>query len=161
MKTALVKKTYILDGQEITQEALIDTAQHCIREQLSTQGDILTESKRTKKYIQVLIGTLECEVFYVLWLNSQHCLIEHGVLFQGTINYAPVFPREMLKAGLAHNAAAVIIAHNHPSGSPEPSSSDIDITQTLKKILDVVEIKLLDHLIIGDSVTSMAERGLL
>lgn len=161
MKLTSSKRTYNLDGQEVTQETLIKTAQHCICEQFVTQDEAFTDPNIAKAYMQVLIGSYEHEVFYSLWLNSQHCVITHGILFQGTVNYAAVYPREVIKAGLACNATAVIFAHNHPSGKPEPSSADINITRELRTALNLVDIKLLDHLIVGESVTSMAERGLL
>ncbi len=161
MKPIFPKKTYQLNGEEVTQETLINTARHCIREKLTVQSDIFTDPEVVKEYIQVLIGDYEDEVFYAIWLNSQHCVIQHGILFRGTINHATIYPREVIKTGLSCNAAAVIFAHNHPSGLPEPSQGDIALTQELKTALNVIEIKLLDHFIVGKNVISMAERGLL
>jgi DNA repair protein RadC len=100
-------------------------------------------------------------VFYAVWLNSQHQVIHHGELFHGTIDSASIYPREVVKAGLACNASAVIVAHNHPSGNPEPSNADIKITQRLKDALALLDICLLDHFIVGTTATSMADSGLI
>lgn len=99
--------------------------------------------------------------FTCLFLDNRHRVITFEELFQGTINGASVFPREVVKKALSHNAAAVILAHNHPSGVAEPSEADRNITQQLSKALALVDIKVLDHLVVGDGETvSMAERGL-
>lgn len=158
MKTTS-KKTYRLDGRKVTPAELINTAQHCVREQFTAHDEPFDNAEIVKAYLQVLIGTYEHEVFYALWLNSQRQLIKHGVLFTGTINSANIYPREVIKTGLACNAAAVIFAHNHPSGNPEPSFADITITHDLQKALKFAEIRLVDHLIVGKDVTSMAEQG--
>jgi DNA repair protein RadC len=107
----------------------------------------------------VRLGTLDHEVFCVIYHTKRHQFIACEDLFRGTIDGALVYPREVLKEALKHNAAAVILAHNHPSGVAEPSQADLDITKQLKKVL---EIKVLDHIIIGGGdVMSFAERGLL
>jgi len=93
-----------------------------------------------------------------LWLDSQHQVLK---LFRGTVDGASVYPREVIKEGLACNAAAVIFAHNHPSGVTEPSQADVQITKRLQEALALVDIRLLDHLVVGSNVTSMAERGLI
>ena len=115
-----------------------------------------------KKYLMSELRHNQREVFGVLLLDSQHRLIRYELMFQGTINCANVYPRELVKVALAHNAAAVILAHNHPSGVAEPSQADAQITQTIKSALLLVDIQVLDHMVVGDSdVVSMAERGLL
>ena len=97
----------------------------------------------------------------MIYLTKRHQFIACEDLFRGTIDGASVYPREVLKEALKHNAAAVILAHNHPSGVAEPSQADLDITRQLKKVLDLVEIKVLDHIIIaGGDTVSFAERGL-
>jgi DNA repair protein RadC len=101
-------------------------------------------------------------VFVVLFLDSQHRLIAADELFRGTLAQTSVYPREVVKAALAHNAAAVILAHNHPSGVAEPSRADEYLTATLKSALALVDVRVLDHLIVGHGqVVSLAERGLL
>jgi DNA repair protein RadC len=96
----------------------------------------------------------------VLFLDTKHRSLAFEELFQGTLDGAEVYPREVLRRALAHNAAAVIIGHNHPSGNPEPSSADRAVTHRLKQALGLVDIRLLDHFIVGDGVpVSMAARG--
>ena len=101
------------------------------------------------------------EIFAVLFLDQRHRVIKFEEMFQGTIDGANVYPREVVKKALHHNAAAVILAHNHPSGVAEPSQSDERITQRLKDALALVDIRVLDHFVIGDDIVSFAERGLL
>jgi DNA repair protein RadC len=151
-----------ISGNYVTVErdSLIQTTVEQIRDSFSTKPTLSSSSAATN-HIQALIGHLEHEVFYSIWLNSQHQIIEHGELFKGTIDSSTVYPREVVKTGLRVNAAAVIFAHNHPSGSAEPSQADIKITKRLQDALELVDIRVLDHLVIGSSVTSMAERGLL
>ncbi|NQY38154.1 MAG: hypothetical protein HRT37_25065 [Alteromonadaceae bacterium] len=139
---------------------LIKVAQNSITDKF-IQGEALTSSIKTANYLQVLLGDYEHEVFYAIWLNSQHKVLKAQELFRGTINAASVYPREVVKEGLAVNAAAVIFAHNHPSGTQELSRADIEITKRLKEALKLFEINTLDHFVIGAKVTSMAEKGLL
>jgi DNA repair protein RadC len=144
----------------IASEDLIAAANHHIQTAFSN-GLMHSSPASAASYLQSLIGHYDHEVFYALWLNSQHQVIHHGELFRGTIDSASIYPREVVKAGLACNAAAVIFAHNHPSGHAEPSSADIGITKRLKESLSLVDIRLLDHFVIGSDTTSMMERGLL
>jgi DNA repair protein RadC len=107
------------------------------------------------------LSTLDHEVFAALFLDNRHRLIEYVELFRGTVDGASGYPREVVKEALRHNTAAVILAHNHPSGVAEPSQADQLITRRLKDALALVEIRVLDHLIIaGDEVVSFAEMGL-
>lgn len=111
---------------------------------------------------RLTVGASQREQFAVMFLDNQHCLIEIETLFEGTIDGASVHPREVVKRALYHNAAAVIFTHNHPSGVAEPSEPDKRITERLKSALSMVDIRTLDHLIIGASETvSFAERGLI
>jgi DNA repair protein RadC len=108
------------------------------------------------------LSALDHEVFCVIFLTKRHQFIAREDLVRGTMDGASVCPREVLKAALKHNAAAVILAHNHPSGIAEPSQADLDVTKQLKKPLEFIDIRVLDHLIIaGGDTTSFAERGLL
>ncbi|WP_133011383.1 JAB domain-containing protein [Marinomonas flavescens] len=123
--------------------------------------DQLTSPEKTKHFLQIKLGKLEHEVFGIIFMDSQHKVIAYEELFRGTIDGAAVYPREVLKRCLHHNAAAVIFAP-HPSGSPEPSNADIQLTKKLKEALSLIDIRTLDHLIIGGTENvSMAERGLL
>jgi DNA repair protein RadC len=115
-----------------------------------------------KDYLTTQLRHQSREVFVVLLLDSQHRLLRYEEMFHGTINAAPVYPREVLKMVMQHNAAAVILAHNHPSGVAEPSQADQRVTERLKKALSLVDVALLDHFIIGSGdPVSFAERGLL
>ncbi|MEI7194954.1 RadC family protein [Pectobacterium versatile] len=117
-------------------------------------------SEDTKSWLLLELSSLEREVFMVLYLDNQHRLIEKEIIALGGINSTEVYPREILKASLRHNAAAVILAHNHPSGWAEPSHADRHITDTLKNSLSPLDIRVLDHLVIGGTeVVSFAERG--
>ena len=108
------------------------------------------------------LGGLPHEVFAVLWLDAQNRLIAFEELFRGTLTQTSVYPREIVKGALARNAAAVILAHNHPSGVPEPSRADENLTRILKEALALVDVRVLDHLVVASTgVTSLAERGLI
>lgn len=121
----------------------------------------LRAPEQTRRYLRNKIGDHPHEVFCALWLNNRHQVIEFEELFKGTIDGAAVYPREVVKAGLAHNAAAVIFCHNHPSGITEPSQADLTLTRRLKEALALIDIRLLDHIIVGPTreMTSLAELG--
>ena len=124
-------------------------------------SEVLASPQHTREYVTLALGAREHEVFACMWLNNRHQVIEFEELFYGTIDGASIYPREVVKRALNHNAAAVIVVHNHPSGEPEPSPSDVDITSRLKEALSLVGVRLIDHMIVGgDGVISMAERGM-
>jgi DNA repair protein RadC len=126
------------------------------------RGTQFLSPKATRDYLSLKLGTLEREVFAVIFLDKRHRLISYQEMFQGTIDGASVHPREVVKEALKQNAAAVILAHPHPSGVAEPSQADEFITTRLKEALGLVDIRLLDHIIVaGGDTTSFAERGLL
>ena len=108
-----------------------------------------------------MLSDSEHEIFAVLFLDNRHQVIDYQEMFRGTVDGTSVYPREVVKEALARNAAAVLLVHNHPSGIAEPSSADQAITRRLKSALDLVDIRVIDHLIVGQTVTSMASRGLL
>jgi len=142
-------------------QAVNELSQRCLREKLLRE-DAFTSSGTTRRYVQSRLGSRGREVFLCLFLDNQHRLIAQEELFLGTIDGASVHPREVVKRALFHNAAALIFAHNHPSGVTEPSQADIHITRRLKNLLAEVDIRTLDHLIVGEGeVSSLAERGLL
>ncbi len=126
------------------------------------RGDVISDPGMTRLYLKSRLRDYEREVFAVLLLDNQHRLIAYEELFYGTIDGASVHPREVVKRVLAVNAAAVIFAHNHPSGVAEPSQADRRITERLKSALLLVDVRVLDHMVVGDEdVVSFAERGLL
>ncbi|EEP7761403.1 DNA repair protein RadC [Salmonella enterica] len=143
------------------------SAQHTIREaltllerQLHEPGGAFTSSHAVRDWLRLQLASLEREEFTALFLDNQHRLITHETLFTGTINHTQVHPREVVKAALKHNAAAILVAHCHPSGHAEPSEADRRITERLKQALDLVDIRLLDHLVVGGmEIVSLAERG--
>ena len=119
-----------------------------------------TKLKQVEDYLAVQMKAYQREVFSVLLLDTRHQLLGYHELFHGTIDTASVHPREVVRLALQKNAAAMIVAHNHPSGCADPSQSDIAITQRLKAALELVDIRLLDHFIIGQGeITSLADQG--
>jgi DNA repair protein RadC len=126
------------------------------------RGDAIRSPADTEAYLQARLQHLGHELFCCLYLDNRHRVLAFVELFRGTIDGTSVYPREVVKEALAINAAAVILAHNHPSGVAEPSQADERITRRLRSALELVDIRLLDHLIIGDGqATSMAGRGLI
>jgi DNA repair protein RadC len=126
------------------------------------RGTSLSSPRLVKDFLCIKLGALEHEMFCVLLLDKRHRLIEYVELFRGTIDGASVHPREVVKLALAKNAAALVLAHPHPSGVAEPSQADELITQRLKDALSLVDIRVLDHIIIAGGVaTSLAERGVI
>lgn len=127
-----------------------------------TPGQMMLNPSHTRDYLRLKLSEKEHEVFFVIFLDNQHRLIKSEEMFQGTIDGASVYPREVAKVALECNAAAVILAHNHPSGVSEPSQADMRITEKLKSALLLLDIRILDHMIVGDTdVLSFAEKGLL
>ena len=125
------------------------------------RGTVLASPKDTTAFLTMKLGHLEHEVFGILWLDTRHRVIAFDELFRGTIDGAVVHPREVVKQGLGHNAAAVILAHNHPSGVGEPSQADQQLTRRLRDALALVDIRILDHIVVGETCVSFAERGLI
>jgi DNA repair protein RadC len=141
-------------------QAAIEISRRQLAETLRT-GPSLASPRATREYLIARLRDLEHEVFCCLYLDNRHRLIEFEQLFRGTIDGASVYPREVVKQALQWNCAAVIIAHNHPSGIAEPSLADERITLRVKDALALVDIRLLDHIIVGDGASvSLAERGL-
>lgn len=143
-----------------TDQQTIRTALTLLECQLREPGAAFTSSSSVRDWLRLQLATLDREAFTVLWLDNQHRLIAHDTLFLGTINSITVHPREVVKSGLKNNAAAAVLAHNHPSGEAEPSQADRLMTERLKQALDLVDIRLLDHLVVGGmDIVSFAERG--
>ena len=142
-------------------QAVLEMSRRALKEEMQ-RGDALNSPQAVRDYLQLLLGAKQQEVFMVLFLDTQHRVIASEELFQGTLSQASVYPREVVKRALAHNAAAVILAHNHPSGVAEPSQADQLLTASLKQALDLVEVRVLDHFIVaGGQTLSFAEKGLL
>lgn len=140
-------------------QAVMELAKRALAEELQA-GIQLNAPKTVKQYLQLLLGGKPHESFAVLFLDAQNRLIAGEELFRGTLTYANVYPREVVKAALAHNAASVVFAHNHPSGKADPSIADKTITHTLTKALSLVDVRVLDHFIVaGTEVYSFAEHG--
>jgi len=126
------------------------------------RGAAISNPRHTREYLRLHLAPRDHEVFAILFLDNRHRVIEFVPLFRGTIDGASVYPREVVKEALRRNAAAVILAHNHPSGVAEPSQADELITIRIRDALSLVDIRVLDHLVVtGDSIVSFAERGLL
>lgn len=142
-------------------QAVLELSQRHLFESL-TRSDSLTDAEATKQYFQAKMRDYQHEVFACIFLDNRNRIIQYSELFQGTLAGASVYPREVVKQALSYNAATVIFAHNHPSGVAEPSMADKQITQQLRKALSVVEIRVLDHIIVGDGYcVSFTERGLI
>ncbi|KGK23210.1 hypothetical protein DC58_00015 [Vibrio navarrensis] len=147
------------EAKYVQLQAVIEMTQRYLGETLQ-RGDALTSPHHTKLYLSSILRDRQREAFYLLFLDNQHRVIKDEVMFEGTIDSASVYPREVVKRALYHNAAAVILAHNHPSGVAEPSQADRRITQRLSDALALVDIRVLDHFVVGDGeVVSFAERG--
>ncbi len=141
--------------------AVMEMARRALAQQVAQQP-VFDAPQRVKDYVALKLGGRAQEVFALLFLDSQHRLLALDEMFSGTLTQTSVYPREVVKAALARNAAAVILAHNHPSGVAEPSRADEYLTAQLKAALALVDVRVLDHLIVGrGQVVSLAERGLL
>jgi DNA repair protein RadC len=142
-------------------KASFELARRALGEQLK-ERDALSSPQAVRDWLKLRLSGLAHEVFMVLLLDAQNRLLQAVELFRGTLTQTSVYPREVVKLALAHNAAAVILAHNHPSGVAEPSRADDFLTQSLKQSLALVDVRVLDHVIIGSGATcSFAERGIL
>ncbi|MFT3664617.1 RadC family protein [Piscinibacter sp.] len=141
--------------------AVIELARRALHQRLA-ERPALDSPGAVRDYLQLQLAAQEREVFAVLFLDAQHRLLQFDEMFRGTLAQASVYPREVVRRALALNAAAVILAHNHPSGVAEPSRADEFLTQSLKSALALVDVRVLDHFVIGrGQVVSFAERGLL
>jgi DNA repair protein RadC len=155
-------EAYARHHHEQSGEALVKSALAYLQTVLAAPGATLNSPQAVKDYLILELGRLEHEEFGVLFLTAQHAVIAYESMFRGTLTQTSVYPREVIKAALRHNAAAVIFAHNHPSGNADPSRADEHLTQTLKSALALVDVRALDHIIVGNTSTvSFAERGLL
>ncbi|HRQ04592.1 MAG TPA: DNA repair protein RadC [Nitrosomonas halophila] len=142
-------------------QAVMEMARRALAEEIRN-GDIMDSPQSVRNYLRLSIGGKPHEIFVGIFLDARHRTIATEELFRGTLTQASVYPREVVKRALFHNAAAIIFAHNHPSGVAEPSQADETLTQSLKQALALVDIRVLDHFVIGsEAVVSFAERGLI
>lgn len=140
-------------------QAVMEMARRSLDEELKA-GEVLSSPQAVRQYLQLLLAKKPYESFAVLFLDVKNRLIACEELFRGTLMHTSVYPREVVKAALGHNAASIILAHNHPSGTPEPSAADRTLTQALKQALGLVDIRVLDHFVVaGRHVYSFAEHG--
>lgn len=140
-------------------QAVMELARRHLAETLH-RGNFLQNPQATRDYLSARLRDLPYEVFACLFLDNKHRVIEFEILFQGTINGASVHPREVIRKTLKHNAAALILAHNHPSGIAEPSSADRHITRQLSDALALIDVRVLDHIVVGDGeCVAFSERG--
>ncbi|HEX7645801.1 MAG TPA: DNA repair protein RadC, partial [Noviherbaspirillum sp.] len=140
-------------------QAVMELARRAIAEEIKS-GDALSSPQAVKQYLQLMLSNRAYESFAVLFVDVRNRLIAAEELFRGTLTHTSVYPREVVKSALAHNAASIILAHNHPSGNVDPSAADRNLTQALKQALALVDIRVLDHFIVaGKQVYSFAEHG--
>jgi DNA repair protein RadC len=140
-------------------QAVLELARRSLMEELQA-GVTLSSPQAVKQYLQLLLGSKSYESFAVLFLDVKNRLIASEEMFRGTLTHTSVYPREVVKGALSHNAASIILAHNHPSGVPEPSAADRTLTQALKQALALVDVRVLDHFVIAArEVYSFAEHG--
>ena len=149
------------DYRQVDAGEVLQAAQQVLLSRV--QGtDVLASPQAVRDFLRVKLGTLEHEVFAVVHLDSQNRVIEYVEMFRGTVSQTSVYPREVVRESMMRNSAALLLVHNHPSGSTQPSRADEHLTQTLKAALSLVDVRVLDHLIVaGNDILSMAERGLM
>lgn len=144
------------------EQKVLDRAARILAREAKERPYSMTSPGLVRDFLRLRLEQVEHELFCVLFLDSQHRLIEFAELFRGTLDSASVYPREVAKEALHHNAAAVIFAHNHPSGIAEPSMADRKITKRLEEALGLFEIRVLDHIVVGSpGMVSFAEEGLI
>lgn len=143
-------------------QELITRAIRCLETHYLVKRDVMNSPDVAESFVRLHLAGVKHEIFAVLWLDTRLRLIVYEELFRGTIDGASVHPREVVRQALKHNASNCILVHNHPSGVPDPSQSDLRITETLRNTLSLIDVAVTDHLIVGaEGVVSMATRGLL
>lgn len=160
LRAGEVPGTYVMESP-VTEADILHMAQQLARKRLA-KGRPLTDPQSVFAHLQALLQDYPHEVFALLLLDTRHRVIGFHELFRGTLDGASVYPREVVKLTLEHNAAAVILVHNHPSGDPEPSNADRHLTYKLKDALNLVSVRILDHIVVGtEGCVSLAELGYL
>ena len=159
MKRNLVREQIQTYGSE---DAVIEAAIELLRGRLVKARDTMSSPAVVRDYLRLNLSPLQYEAFWVVFLNTQNQVIAAEEMFRGTLSQTSVYPREVVKRALMHNAAGILLAHNHPSGIAEPSHADEALTRVLKTALAMVDVKVLDHFVVtASTVTSFAERGLI
>lgn len=147
-------------GATLTDDDILHAAEGILEQKLMRSGEALTDPAASARYLKARLAAYPYEVFACLFLDNRHRVIAFEELFRGSIDGCSVHPREVIRSCIKHNAAAIIFAHNHPSGVSEPSAADRAITQRLKEALDLIDVRVLDHLVVGaGEPTSLAQRG--
>jgi DNA repair protein RadC len=145
-----------------TEQEIVEKAMAILESHMRNPGVVLTSPAMVRDFLRLRLAGKQYEVFVVIFLDAQHRVIEVVDLFTGTLTQTSVYPREVVRACIEKNAAAVMFAHNHPSGIAQPSRSDELLTRNLKDALELVDVTVLDHFVVGDTaIVSFAERGLL
>lgn len=155
---------YVREGDvfhEAPTHQVLLCAQELIDQQFHGRCLVLKEPQLVRVFLKIHLGGRDHEVFAVIFLDAHRRLLKYVEMFRGTVDAAEVHPREVVKEALKHNAAAVILVHNHPSGVAEPSRTDVRITLRLKAALDLVGVTIVDHMIVGESIASFVELGIL
>ncbi|KFX68130.1 DNA repair protein RadC [Pseudomonas taeanensis MS-3] len=156
----LIETTDFKAARIAQENRVIEKALQILDQRIFTRGPELTSPSLVADYLKLQLAQQDHEVFGVVFLDAKHRVLQFEVLFHGSIDGASVYPRQVVKRALAHNAAAVILTHNHPSGCPQPSQADRTLTARLKETLALVEVRVLDHLIVGEGrPLSLAEYG--
>lgn len=149
------------EAKYVMLQAVMEMARRALRESMD-HADVLSTPEAVKSYLRLKLQNLSREVFVVIFVDAQNRVLALEELFAGTLTQTSVYPREVVKQALTHNAAAVIFAHNHPSGVAEPSQADEDLTRVLRQALALIDVRVLDHFVVGrGGAMSFAERGLL
>jgi DNA repair protein RadC len=149
---------YEIHGQ-LSEDDVLEAASEILLEKVRRQG-VMDRPETVRQFLQARLGGLDHERMEVLWLDSQHQLIAVETLAIGTLNQATVFPREVVKAALRHNANSALLVHNHPSGRAEPSAADRSITERLKQALGLIDVRVIDHMVVSaNESVSFAQRG--
>ena len=156
----LIETTDFKAARIAQENRVIEKALQILDQRIFTRGPELTSPGLVADYLKLQLAQQDHEVFGVVFLDAKHRVLQFEVLFHGSIDSASVYPRQVVKRALAHNAAAVILTHNHPSGCPQPSQADRTLTARLKEVLAVVDVHVLDHFIVGEGrPLSLAEYG--
>lgn len=162
IKSELPAGYNVPDKNRNNDDETIRLALNILNGRIKKRGDCFTSPEHVRDFLRLKLEPLEAEQFCILFLDNRHRVIEFVPMFNGTIDGASVHPREVVKAALKYNASAVILAHNHPSGIAEPSEADKALTGRLKDALGLVDVRVLDHFIVGvGEITSLSERGLM
>lgn len=160
-RSALTAVNGMGDSKYVQLQAIFEMVRRALDEDMR-RGDVLSSPQAVRDYLRLQLGGLSREVFVVLFLDAQNRVLGNEELFAGTLTQTSVYPREVVKRALHHNAASVILAHNHPSGVAEPSHADEVLTRTLQQALHLIDVRVLDHFVVaGNQMVSFAERGLL